>query len=352
MKLVLRRALPALFAVSLAVGLASPALAAGEAPTGTYALSSTSIWAGQTVTLTQSTLEDDDVEPAEISRVIDWGDDTPTQTAEAGSTSWTHTYAAAGSFTVSVTLNDGTVEGAGTLESATVVVATATGTLGWQKNPIYTNTYIGTDKLPHDYSVEGVFAPTGLPTDTAEAWVSWPDNEFTLLRKGAASPTVPHYFTKGTFAPKVELKNKSGQAVERTTVPLDVVYDKTAPKVAVKFPASPNKASSWTTIRGTASDAHAGVDYVSTIVLKWNNAKGMYIYNFQTKSWLRYTGQNLSQLPAEVEDRSSVAANGTWATRPVAGLAKGWHLEIWPVALDKVANWSSPDYYVPVWLAS
>lgn len=351
MKLVLRRALPALFAVSLAVGLASPALAAGEAPTGTYALSTTSIWAGQTVTLTQSALEDDDVEPAEISRVIDWGDDTPAQTAEAGSTSWTHTYAAGGSFTVSVTLNDGTVEGTGTLESATVVVATATGTLGWQKNPIYTNTY-KVDGKTYDYSVEGVFTPTGLPTDTAEAWVSWPDNEFTLMRKGAASPTVPHYFTAGTFAPKVELKNNSGQSVERTAVPLEVEYDRTKPTVAVKFPASPNKASSWTTIRGTASDAHAGVDYVSTVVFKWNDAKGMYIYDFRAKSWLRYTGQNSSQLPAGIEDRAPVAANGTWATRPVAGLAKGWHLEIWPVALDKAANWSNDTYYVPVWLAS
>ncbi|GAB2595654.1 hypothetical protein Aab01nite_25820 [Paractinoplanes abujensis] len=352
MKLVYRRALPALFAASLAVGIASPALAAGEPPTGTYALNTNAVWAGQSVTLTQSALADDDTEPANISRVISWGDGTAAQTAEAGSTSWTHKYATTGSFTVSVTLNDGTVAGTGTLASATVAVTAPEGTLGWQKNPIYTNTYIGSDNLPHDYSVEGVFTPTGLPADTDEAWVNWPDNEFTLLRKGATAPTAPHYFTKGSFAPKVQLKNKFGEATERAATPLNVVYDKTAPKVAVKYPASPSKASSWTTVRGTASDAHAGVDYVSTLVLKWTDAKGMYIYNFQTKSWLRYTGQELDTLPDGIEDRAKVAANGTWATKPVAGLSKGWHLEIWPVAIDKVANWSNPKYYVPVWLAS
>ncbi|MBL7254600.1 PKD domain-containing protein [Paractinoplanes lichenicola] len=332
------------------VGLGAPAMAAGAAPTGTYALDSTAIWPGQTVTLTQSALADDDTEPAAIGRVINWGDGTAAQTAAAGETSWTHTYAAVGTFTVAVTLNDGTVEGPGTLTPAAVGVAAPTGNLGWQKSTIYTNTYVS-GGVEHDYQVEGVFTPSALPATASQVWTEWGDGEFTLLREGSTSTQVPHYFEHGTFTPKVEFTNDKGKAA-RNASPLNVAYDKTAPRVAVKFPASPNKASSWTTVRGTASDAQAGVDYVSIILLKWTDAAGMYMYNFDTKKWFKYTGQALSSLPAGVEDRAPVTSAGAWASRSVAGLSKGWHFEIWPMAIDKVANWSSEDYFVPVWLAS
>ncbi|MBM2617343.1 hypothetical protein JIG36_17450 [Actinoplanes sp. LDG1-06] len=355
MKLVHRRALPVLFTAALTagvVGVGAPAFAAGEAPVGAYDLDSNAIWTGQTVTLTQTALTDDDTEAAAISRVINWGDGTAAQTAEAGTTSWTHTYAAAGSYTVAVTLNDGTVEGPGTLTPAAVGVTAAPGNLGWQKNLIYTNTYQGTDGAEHDYTVEGVFTPTGLPTTADEAWVAWGDSEHTLLAQQETSVTVPHYFGHGTFNPQVQLENEQGKATARNASTLTVNYDRTAPRVAVKFPASPNKASSWTTVRGTASDSQAGVDYVSLLTFKWKDGAGMYIYNFDTKSWIRYTGQPLSALPSGVEDRAPVTSSGTWASRSVAGLSKGWHLELWPMAIDKVANWSSEEYYVPVWLSS
>ncbi|MBU2663138.1 PKD domain-containing protein [Actinoplanes bogorensis] len=354
MKIVYRRALPALFTAALTagvVGVGAPALAAGEAPTGTFALNGTAVWAGQTVTLTQTALADDDIPVEEISRVITWGDGTAAQTAEAGSTSWTHTYAANGTFTVSVALNDGTVAGTGTLASAAVSVTTPSGSLGWQKSTIYTNTYTSGGST-YDYLVEGVFAPSGMPATADEAWTEWGDGEYTLLKQDATATTVPHYFDQGTFTPKVQFSNEHGKATARNASTLNVLYDKTAPKVAIKYPSPPNKASLWSTIRGTASDSQSGMDYVSLIVLKWNNASGTYMYNFDAKSWIKYTGQPLSSMPSGIEDTPSVASNGTWASRPVTGLAKGWHLEIWPVALDKVANYSNPEYYVPVWLAS
>ena len=354
MKLVYRRALPALFTAALTagvVGVGAPALAAGEAPTGTFALNGTAVWAGQTVTLTQTALADDDIPVADISRVITWGDGTAAETAEAGSTSWTHTYAANGTFTVSVALNDGTVAGTGTLTPAAVAVTTPSGSLGWQKSTIYTNTYTS-NQVTYDYMVEGTFTPSGMPASADEAWTEWGDGEYTLLKQDSTSATVPHYFVSGKYTPKVQFSNEFGKATARNATPLTVSYDRTAPKVAVKYPSSPNKASQWTTIRGTASDSQSGVDYVSLLVFKWNNASGYYIYNFDAKNWIKYTEQSLATLPAGIEDRASVTTTGTWASRSVAGLSKGWHLEIYPVALDKVANWSSEDYYVPVWLAS
>jgi len=350
MKAVYRRGLPVLLTAALtagAVGAGTPALAAGDAPTGTYKLDSNAIWTGQTVTLTESALTDDDTEAATVSRVITWGDGA-TQSAEAGSTSWTHTYATARTNTVSVTLSDGTVQGPGTLASASVAVTTPPGTLGWQKNSVYT----GTDGSGRPYLTEAVFAPTGMSTNATEAWTEWGDGEYTLLKEQASSTTVPHYFGPGTHTPQVQFGDSRGKANPRPATPLNVSIDSTSPTVALQWPASPNRAAAWPTVRGTAKDSQAGMDYVSLVLFKWNNASGDYVYNFGTKKWIKWTGQDFDQLPASVENIIPVTSTGTWTSKPVAGLAKGWHFEIWPIAIDKVGNFSNPEYYAPVWLAS
>ncbi|WP_249999480.1 hypothetical protein [Actinoplanes sp. M2I2] len=351
MKLVYRRALPTLFATALTVGvvgLGAPALAAGAAPTGSYKLDSNAIWTGQTVTLTETALEDDDVENPAIERVISWGDGSPATTATPGETSWTHTYEAAATRTVSVALNDGTVAGAGTLAPATVAVTTPPGTLGWQRNKLFTST--DGDGVP--YLTEAIFTPKDLPTtDDTLAWTTWGDGEFSLLKEQASSTTVPHWFGTGTFTPRVQYENGQGKATARAASPLKVSVDKTAPKVSLKLPASPGKAGSWSTVRGSASDSESGPDVVSLVVYKWNNG-GDYVYNFGTKKWIKLTGRSWDELPASVENLAPVAANGTWASKPIAGLAKGWHFEIWPIAIDKVGNFSSTEYFFPVFLSS
>ncbi len=351
MKLAYRRGLPALFTVALAagvVGVGTPALAAGEAPTGTFALDSTAIWTGQTVTLTQSALADDDTEPALVSRVINWGDGTAAQTAEAGTTSWTHTYAAVGTRTVTVTLNDGTVEGPGTLTPAAVAVTTPPGTLGWQKSQIYTGVVVR-NGVEVEFKNSATFAPTGLPTNSTETWVDWNDDEFTLLSEGASSTTVPHYFLSGTHTPKVQMENAKGKATARNASPLTVSIDRGRPTSALTYPASPNKASSWKAIRGTGRDTQSGTDIAQVVAFKYNST-GVFYYDFYSKKWVKAPADPNQDLPVTAGGLSKISSTGTWSV-PITGLSKGWKLEAWYWVFDQVGN-ISVDKYATVSMTS
>ncbi|MGK5679476.1 hypothetical protein [Actinoplanes sp. URMC 104] len=333
MNLAYRRGLPALFAAALAagvVGAGTPALAAGTAPTGTFTLDTTTLWTGQQVKLTQTALADDDTLPEAISRVITWGDGTST-TAAAGEDSWTHTYAAAGSFPVSVALNDGTVAGTGTIASPNVAVTTAPGTLAWQKSTVYT----APDPDGGSYLTEAIFTPSKLPASADQAWTTWGDGEFTLLAEGAESTTVPHYFGKGTWRPKVQLENEHGKATARDANPLTVAYDVTAPTSALTYPANPNRSSSWKAIRGTGRDSQSGPDVAQVAAFKYN-ASSDYYFNFYTKKWVRITNPD-ADLPDEAYGLSTVNSAGVWSV-PISGLSKGFKLEAWYWVFDKVGN--------------
>lgn len=82
----------------------APGKADSTAPTGTFAVAPTAVWTGRPVTLTQGTVADDGTPADAITRVVDWGDGTAPQKLTAGTA--THPYAAAGRYTVSVTLTD------------------------------------------------------------------------------------------------------------------------------------------------------------------------------------------------------------------------------------------------------
>jgi 5'-nucleotidase len=76
----------------------APCKADSTAPTGTFTVAPTAVWAGQTVTVTVTAT--DDVTPAaDIKKVVNWGDGTTDSSA-------THVYPAAGTFTPTVTLTD------------------------------------------------------------------------------------------------------------------------------------------------------------------------------------------------------------------------------------------------------
>lgn len=131
MQLVRPRGVAALLAVAVTAGAggwASPAAAAGVAPTGSYILNTTSIYAAQSVLLTQTSLADDTDPVDAITRVVDWGDGT-SQTVPAGTTKLRHAYAKTGSFTVTVQLTDAEGNTApGSLARAAVTVAATPGT--------------------------------------------------------------------------------------------------------------------------------------------------------------------------------------------------------------------------------
>ncbi|MCY1142730.1 hypothetical protein OWR29_32450 [Actinoplanes sp. Pm04-4] len=335
MKLVYRRALPGLCAAVLAagvIGAGTPALAAGAAPTGTFTLNTTSLWSGQTVTLTQTALDDDDIPPAEISRKIRWGDGVET-TAVAGETSWKHQYNGSGSYDVVVELNDGTVPGTGTgtVPSPTVKVVDGPGTLGWQKNTVYTTS----DGLGGTYLTEAVFTPSNLPLSADEAWTDWGDGELSLLKQDATSTTVPHYFGSGRFIPRVQLSNEYGQATPQDAQVLNVNIDDTPPSSGFTFPPSAGKGSSWKAFKGTGRDSQSGADIAQVIAFKYN-ASSDYYYNFTSKKWVKITNP-AADLPDAAAAITPVTSSGTWSV-PASGLSKGYHLEVYYWVFDKVGN--------------
>ncbi len=333
MNIARRRVLPAallgLALTTAAVAVGGPASAAGEPPTGSYTLDSTAIWTGQRVMLTQGALADDDAAPEAISRTIAWGDGRTT-TAAAGETSWTHVYDADGTFPVTVALNDGDVAGTGTFAAGSAVTVGASGaSYKWQKSPLWTT--VDPDTL-ESWKVPATWQASGLPAKATTRWTEWGDDETSLLSP-ASSTSVTHYFGHGVHSPKVTLENKQGKAFPESSAALTVQYDTTLPAVSLTWPSNPNRASSWGTVRGKASDSQSGVDLVGVILWKTKGATEYY-FNFSTRTWVRYTGGNP---PASVIGVSSVTSAGVWQV-PAGGLAKGWRLEIGYFAMDKVGN--------------
>ncbi|XVV12270.1 hypothetical protein ACQP2X_46940 [Actinoplanes sp. CA-131856] len=311
------------------VGVATPALAADEVlPTGTYTADSTSIWPGQKVTLTETDFDDGGVPTV---RTITWGDDSPRTVAAAGETSWTHTYTRPSVSRISIEMTDGNPDDitSNVVVGPNITVAAPTGTYSWKNPTVWTY---------ESYQNLAVWNASNVPANSDATWASWGDDSRTLLRDGT-STTVEHWFGPGTWRPQVTVKNEQGKAAPVTTAPLSVVTDSTAPSIALTYPASPNKASSWSTIRGTASDSQSGADIAAVFLWKYNTAGVEYYYNFGARSWVRYTGQNLNTLPDSVFGMSAVSASGTWSV-PVTGLTKGWIIEPQYQAADKVGNWS------------
>ena len=76
------------------------------APTGTFTAGPAAAWSSLTsVQLTQTSLTDDFSNPVDVTRVVDWGDGSPTVWPSATEVP-THVYATAGSYTPLVTLTD------------------------------------------------------------------------------------------------------------------------------------------------------------------------------------------------------------------------------------------------------
>jgi PKD domain-containing protein len=329
-----RRSLPVLVGLALtagAVSIASPAHAddpVNTPPTASYALDSTAIWAGQRVTLTESGVTDDTTAPDAITRTVAWGDGTTEQLA-VGRPTGAHVYPTVGSYQITVTLNDGTADGAGVFSTGSAVtVTTAPGTYAWQKSPIY---------VSPGYQEQGVLLASGLPTAT-RVWSTWGDGETSLLKDGT-SAKVGHWFGFGPHTPKITLQNGQDRATPRATDQLTVLEDTTAPTASLTIPSTPSKAASWATIRGKAYDSEAGVDVVGLQLFKWNSTTGYY-YNFTTRTWVKDTG---AALPYAAQALLPTDASNNWSAG-VAGLSKGYTLQVVWYVWDKVGNLSD-DYW-------
>jgi hypothetical protein len=333
------RGLAALLTLALGAGtvagaglLGSPAWADGTL-TGTYRLDSTSIWTGQQVTLTQTALEDSTPETP-VQRVVTWGDGS-VQTLDADAVKATHKYAANGSYQVSVALKDAdTAEVPGTISNATstVVVATAGGT--YKFTPTWNWTWAG-----GGYNAK--YELSGVPANATRVWVNWGDGETSLLSR--STTTTHHYYAFGKYTATVTLENAQGKTVPKAAGWYSTVADESSPTATLTVPSSPSKASSWKTIKGTAKDAQTGMDAVGVQLWKWTSSADYY-YNFSTKKWVKYTPGSTTIPNAAITWRT-VDSAGVWKV-DVAGLSKGYYLEVDYVAVDRAGNDSGLKYRV------
>jgi len=334
------RGLAAMLTLALGAGtvagaglLGSPAWAEGTL-TGTYTLDSTSIWTGQQVTLTQATLEDSTPETV-AERTVNWGDGSPVQTLAADAVKATHKYAANGSFLVTVKLTEpDATEGTATITNATpnVQVATAGGTFKFSVASNWTWTGGGaTAKL----------LISRMPASATRVWVAWGDGSTSLLSRTHTSTT--HYYPVGTYAAKVTLENAQGKTTAKAAGSYTAKVDYTRPSSTLKVPSKPKAAKSWKTIQGTAKDGQIGMDSVGVQLWKWTSTKDYY-YNFSKKKWVRYT-PNKTKIPNAAVSWRGVDAKGVWKVA-VAGLAKGYTLEVDYVAVDRAGNDNGWKYKV------
>jgi hypothetical protein len=329
------RGLAAMLTLALGAGtvagaglLGSPAWA-DDVLSGTYTLDSASIWTGQSVTLTQTELTDPTPESTP-ERTVDWGDGVvePLDADKA-----THTYATPNTYTVKVSLKEGEVEGTVTNPAKPVQVANVTGTFKFSVASNWTWKGGGaTAKL----------LLSAVPANTTRVWVDWGDGKTSLLARTHTSTT--HYYPVGSYTAKVTLENSQGKVPAKSAGSYAAKVDTWVPATStLKVPSKPKKASSWKTIQGTAKDNQIGMDSVGVQVFKWTSTKDYY-YNFVTKKWVKYTWGK-TKIPNAAVSWRPVDSKGVWKVG-VAGLSKGYTIEVDWAAVDRAGNVNGWKYRV------
>ncbi|WP_433828244.1 ExeM/NucH family extracellular endonuclease [Actinoplanes sp. CA-015351] len=304
----------------------TPGVADETAPTGTYSLNAAALWPGQSVTLTEVALSDDVSAAAKVTRVVNWGDGSAAETLAAGTTTATHTYAAAGSYTVSVTLTDeaGNTGPATFSGSATVVVAAQAGKYKLDPKLIW-------ETESTDLAFSGV-------TGATELTVSWGDG--TTTKTSATGTSVSHAYIKpGFFQVKVTPSNPAGAGKTVTVGVVTVLSDCFKPEARISEPRNDDRASSWQSVSGTAYDLGTGVASVSVELIQERSGKWYY---FTGTTWVKASSER--DAAAKAATVSTVPdAKGGWTVK-TAGVEKGT-LEIAYWAEDKAGNSSKSKTY-------
>nr|GID85851.1 hypothetical protein Ade03nite_47750 [Actinoplanes derwentensis] len=291
-----------------------------------FKLNYTAVWLGQVVTFTQTAadLADPTDATAKLSRVVNWGDGTTTPLA-ASTTTVRKTYSRKGSFKVVVTVTDPAGNRLVT-PAKTVAVTTATGTVTLSKKTVYHGQpfTITTKKIPA--------GATYFRIDWSDGWAS-----LHKAKNGAAITGRVLYQWKwdaaqgeyvrvggkiaGKRAIKISWYNAKGYSVNQGVGTLNVLKDSSRPALTITKPSAANKASSWKTIKGTASDKGSGVSYVYMTVQRATST-GKYYCLTKAKKWKRvYSDTDVwnycysAGVPAKI-------VKGKWSVTIPAGITK------------------------------
>ncbi|GID55296.1 hypothetical protein Aco03nite_037000 [Actinoplanes couchii] len=313
-----------------------------------FKLNYSSIWLGQVVTFTQTAadLADPTDATSKLSRVINWGDGTTSPLA-ASTTTVRKTYTKKGSFKVVVTVKD-PAGNALVTPAKTVAVTTATGTVTLSKKNLYQGEL---------FTVTTKTIPAGATHFRIDWSDGWPSVH--KAKKGAAirghviyqwkwdavqKRYVPVNGSKvtGKRIIKVSWYNAKGYSVNQNVGTVSLAKDSWKPTLTITKPSPANKASSWRTIKGTATDKGAGVRFVYMTVLRVTADGKTYCLNGK-KQWKRYySGADQERLCL----RSSVAlwtkvVKGKWSVKVPAGSKKNQGVLAYAWAWDDAENFRS-----------
>ncbi|MFC7527998.1 PKD domain-containing protein [Actinoplanes sp. GCM10030250] len=294
-------------------------------PTGTFRLNSGGLWLGQTLVFNQNISEfGDNVTPDnQINRKINWGDGTSTQLYP----SWVTVnkrYARNGKFNVTVTLTDKAGNSFTTAPKSVSVTTPAKGTYSLSTKKVYQGVSFGVTvkKLPA--------GATGFVVDWADGSTSYHAKKSGTVKGYILYKVVNGKETgtrlSGVRTIRVAPVNKFGASLYQYAGKVNVLKDSWKPKLTITKPSSSTKASSWKTVRGTASDKGSGLirNSVYLTAFRMTQAGAMYCLTPQ-KKWKRVNTDaqfnscfvNLVRVPVK---------KGKWSLTLPKGLSKGYFL--------------------------
>ncbi|MFI7597068.1 PKD domain-containing protein [Actinoplanes sp. NPDC049681] len=298
------------------------------APTGVFALSTTSLWVGQRVALIQGPIHDDGSPAEAISRVVDWGDGT-SSTIVAGQAPVEKQYTKNGTYTVTLTLTDAAGNSSTATASADTVKVTTPGTFTLDKRELWPGQ-------------ELKVTIGAVPAGTTGIRLDWGDGSATELSGRNQSVTGIYYhrdnggLVHGQVTLRATFTNDNGPSSALAVGKVTVKKDTWKPVVKVKKPESADRLSSWKYARGTVEDKGAGVPYVYVLAARFSGTS-VYCYTPQHK-WKRlHSIQELGDcVPVVVK-----ASEGKWSLK-LSNLKKGT-LRVEAKAWDWADNESKPS---------
>jgi hypothetical protein len=308
-------------------------LADVTAPTGTYSASSDNATGGATIT--QASLSDDSG-AGQVTRTVDWGDGSPTQAWNSGTTighTYTLTPAQEVRFPATVKLTDAANN------STTVDVIPA---------PVFN------DHTPPNgtFSVSPTAAWSGLtkvvvtmdalnddrtPSGRITCLVTWGDG--TTTDWTSIGPVEHVYAEAGTHTPTVTLTDEAGNSsAPLATQTVVVSSDTVAPTVSITKSKPAHSVRAWRTLRGKATDTSGtGVNRVSVKAVE-KRGSSWFGYRATTKSWVKASTKSKALSRAVPFSRTTDASH-RWSAM-LRGLTKGTLL-VKASATDLVANHSA-----------
>lgn len=285
---------------------------------GTFKLSRTSVWIGQPVVFSQplTSISDDVSKPQEIVRKISWGDGS-TATLTGTTTSYVKKYTKNGKFTVTETLTDKSGK-TGNATSRYTVTVTTPGAFSLNKRTAY-------------QGVRFNVKVSKIPSGTSMVKILWSDNTYSSVNpRGKSTVTITGWIRNwndrynerditGKRTLTAQFQNKYGITNEFRIGTITILADSSKPALKITKPSSPSKASSWKTIRGTASDKGSGLRSVVVFPQRISTSGATYCMISKTK-WQRWTTE--AQF-----DKCKVfqvkVTKGKWSFKLASGLTKG-----------------------------